>query len=212
MSQRYRQWPSADRQGYRLRRPSIDRTIEYARAMDRWLWRLMIILSVIGIMLNENLVSMDLSNSPFDEPTCLQCAYGLRVCRNLRSFNIENCKIGPKGNSLSLSLPLSLFPTSALRTVIARSYTKPLLSSAVSDTLRLSLIISYGLWLVLGASLLLAHFDTAAGNGNLRYVNLNKNYMSSAAGTTIGQSYPSQSIDTQALFPWCLMILFLIWS
>jgi Ran GTPase-activating protein (RanGAP) involved in mRNA processing and transport len=56
-----------------------------------------------GLLISDKLAEINLSNCPFDEPTCFQCSYVLKSCLNLRSFNLANCQLGPKGGMLLLT-------------------------------------------------------------------------------------------------------------
>jgi Ran GTPase-activating protein (RanGAP) involved in mRNA processing and transport len=56
-----------------------------------------------SLHLNHILKTLDLSNLPIDEPSCLQLAHGISVCEMLDELILRGCRMGPKGGAIVLN-------------------------------------------------------------------------------------------------------------
>ena len=79
------------------------KTLAYLNISTNYLSPLQLTSLLAGFLVNQSLITLDLSNVMFDEPTCLQCCYVLNLCTNLLYINFSNCAMGPKGANIVLT-------------------------------------------------------------------------------------------------------------
>jgi len=60
-----------------------------------------------SLSMNNILNTLDLSKLPIDEPSCLQLAHGVSVCKMLEVLILRSCRMGPKGGAIVMNKLIS---------------------------------------------------------------------------------------------------------